>query len=234
VIQASVLLTALAGSAALAAAPPAPGQSAAASTAPPAHLGQPFDVVAGESLLTVLVYRAGLLSAFGHDHVVACHCITGMIYVPDNPAQATFDLRVSVNQFTVDDPAMRAAEHSRDFAPHVSPSAQQAVRENMLSTRVLDAERYPDIVLQAEGLQPSPDGKPGDILARVLVQLRGQSRSISVPMHYEMHANEVVASGQFPVEQTSLGLTRYKAVAGALSVKNGLTVRFRLVAKRRG
>ena len=204
---------------------------AAASANPPANPGQPFAVAADESQLIVLVYRAGPLAAFGHDHVVACHCVTGMIYVPGDPARTSFDLRVPVDQFTVDDPAMRAAEHSRDFAPRISPSAQQAVRHNMLSTDGLDAAQYPDIVLQAEGLQRSPDGKPGDILARVLVRVRGQSRTITVPVHYDIRANEVVATGQFPLAQTDLGLTPYRAMGGALRVKDAMTVRFRLVAK---
>lgn len=233
VLQASVLFTGLAGAATRPGAPP-PARAASARTASPAHPGQPFDVVAGESLLTVLVYRAGALAAFGHNHVVACRCVTGTIYVPSDPARASFDLRIPVDQFLVDDPAMRAAEHSRDFAPHISPSGQQGVRHNMLSTEELDAAQFPNIVLQSEGLQPSSDGKRGDILALVLVRVRGQSRSVTVPVHYDLRANEVVATGQFPLTQTDLGLTPYRAMAGALRVKDGMTVRFRLVARRGG
>lgn len=233
VIQASVLYAGLASGAAPPAAPPVPGQTAPVSAAASAHPGQPFDVVPGESLFTILVYKAGALAAFGHDHVVACHCVTGIVYVPGDPARASFDLRIPVDQFTVDDPAMRAAEHSRDFAPHISPSAQQAVRHNMLSPDGLDASQYPDIALHAEGLQPSSDGKPGDIVARVLVSVRGQSRSITVPVHYEMQTDEVVATGQFPLAQTGLGLTPYATMGGALRVKDAMTVRLRLVAKRR-
>lgn len=234
VLQASVLLTALATSASRANAPLVPGQTPSVRTASAAHLGQPFDVAPGQSLLTVLVYRAGPLAAFGHNHVVACRCVTGTLYVPGDPARASFDLRVPVSEFTVDDPAMRAAEHSRDFAPHISPSAQQAVRHNMLSTGELDAAQYPDIVLQAEGLRQSSDGKPGNILARVQVSVRGQSRSITVPVHYDMHADEVVVTGQFPLAQTGLGLVPFRTMGGALRVKDAMTVRFRLVAKRRG
>lgn len=233
VIQASVLLAGLATGATRPIAPVVPGQTASVRTAPSAHLGQPFDVAPGESLLTVLVYRAGPLAAFGHNHVVACRCVTGTVYVPGDPARASFDLRIPVNQFTVDDPVMRAAEHNRDFAPHISPSAQQAVRHNMLSTGELGAAQYPDIVLQAEGMRQSSDGMPGNILARVLVSVRGQARAITVPVHYDMRANEIVVTGQFPLAQTGLGLTPYRTMGGALRVKDAMTVRFRLVAKRR-
>jgi polyisoprenoid-binding protein YceI len=226
-----VLIAALAGCTTQPAAPLASGP-APAGTVTTAHPGQPFDIVPSDSLLVVLVYRAGPLAAFGHNHLVACRCIGGMIYVPHDPAQASFDLRIPVGRLTVDDPAMRAAEHSADFPADVSESAQQAVRHNMLTAPVLDSAQYPDIVMQAQGLQHSSDGKPGDIIARVLIRLRGESRSITVPVHYDLRANEVVASGEFPLEQTDLGLTPFSTLGGALSVRNGMTVRFRLVAKR--
>jgi len=212
--------------------PTAPAPASAAAPSP--HVGQAFAVVPSESLLVVLVYRSGPLAAFGHNHIVACRCITGTIYVPRDPARASFDLRIPVEQLTVDDPAMRAAEHSADFPADVSPSAQQAVRHNMLTAPVLDAAQYPDIALRAEGVRHSSDGKPGDVIAQVLVQLRGQLRSITVPVHYDMRSNEVVATGEFPLEQTGLGLTPFTTLGGALSVRNGLTVRFRLLARRGG
>jgi hypothetical protein len=231
VLSAIVSIAAVAGCTTQPAAPLAPGQSAARAASSP-HLGQPFEVVPAESALLVLVYRAGPLAAFGHNHVVACRCIKGRIYVPRDPAHTSFDLRIAVGQLTVDDPAMRAAEHSSDFPADVSQSAQQAVRHNMLSAPVLDGAQHPDIVLRAQGLQQSSDGKPGDVVARVLIQFRGEAHSIAVPVHYDLEANEVVASAEFPLEQTDLGLTPFSTLGGALSVRNGMTVRLRLVARR--
>ena len=230
-LGAIVLIAGLAGCVTRPTASPAPEQAPVARAAPSPHLGQPFEVLPRDSLLVVLVYRAGALAAFGHDHIVACRCISGKLYVPGDPAQASFDLRIPVGQLTVDDPTVRAAEHSADFPADVSQSAQQAVRHNMLTPAVLDAAQYPDIVLRAEGLRHASSGKPGDIIARVLVQLRGQSRSIAVPVHYDLRADEVVASGEFPLEQTALGLTPFSTLGGALSVRNSMTVRFRLVAR---
>lgn len=231
-LGAIVLIAGLAGCVTRPTASPAPEQAPAVRAAASPHLGQPFDVFPGDSPLVVLVYRAGALAAFGHNHIVACRCISGKLYVPGDPVQASFDLRIPVGQFTVDDPTMRAGEHSADFPAGVSQSAQQAVRHNMLTAAVLDAAQYPDIALRAEGLRHSSDGKPGDIIARVLIQLRGQSRSIAVPVHYDLRADEVVASGELPLEQTALGLTPFSTLGGALSVTNGMTVRFRLVARR--
>jgi hypothetical protein len=216
------------------AAPSVPARAPAARLAPVPQLGRPFDVIPAESALVVLAYRAGPLAALGHNHVIACHCLAGTVYLTADPLRASFDLRIAVGQFTVDDPALRAAEHSADFPPDVPQPARQGTRRNMLGAALLDASGYPEIVLQAKDLHPSVDGKSGDLVAQVLVQVRGQVHSIVVPLHYRIRSDELVASGEFPLEQTALGLTPFSAVGGALRVRNTMTIRFRVVAKRRG
>ena len=213
-------------------APPAPGRAPAPRIVPTPLLGQPFEVIAAESRLTVLVYRAGALAALGHNHVVSCRCLSGTIYLPRDPLRAGFDLRVAVKGLTVDDPVLRAAEHSRDFPPDGSSSARGGTRHNMLGAALLSAATYPDITLRSEDLRPSSDGKRGDVVAHVLVRLVGQSRSIAVPMHYDIGADAIRVSGEFPLKQTELGLTPFSAAGGALKVRDGMTVRLSLLARR--
>lgn len=205
----------------------------AARLVPAPLVGRPFDVVAAESRLVVLVYRAGTLAALGHNHVIACRCLSGTIYVPRDPARAGFDLRLAVTQLTVDDPALRAAEHSPDFPPDVDQSARQGTRHNMLGAALLNAAKYPDIALRSAALRPSPDGKRDDVVAQVLVRLDGEWHSIAVPVRYEIRGDEVVVSGEFPLKQTDLGLTPISALGGGLQVRDGMKVWLRLVARRR-
>ena len=197
-------------------------------------VGKPFDVIPARSRLIVLVYRAGPLAALGHNHVIACRCLTGTVYLPRDPLHAGFDLHIAVKQFTVDDPALRAAEHSADFPPDVSQSARQGTRHNMLGAAQLNAANFPEITLRSAGLQPSPDGKRNDVVAQVLVRLAGAQRSIAVPLHYDVRADEIVVTGEFPLKQTDLGLTPFSVLGGSLEVRNGMKVRLRLVARRRG
>ncbi|MGH8326427.1 MAG: YceI family protein, partial [Steroidobacteraceae bacterium] len=191
--------------------------------------GRPFEVVSAESRLTVLVYRAGALAALGHNHVVSCRCLSGIVYLPRDPLRAGFDLRVAVSGLTVDDPGLRAAEHSRDFPSEGSASAREGTRHNMLSAALLNAVAYPRITLRSEGLRPSADGKRGDVVAQVLVRVAGQERSIAVPMHYDIRADAVVATGEFPLKLTDLGLAPFSAAGGALKVKDEMTVRLSLI-----
>ena len=214
-------------------APPV-GRAPAARLAPSPLLGQPFDVVAAKSHLIVLVYRAGPLAALGHNHVIACRCLTGTVYLPRNPLRAGFDLRLTVKQFTVDDPALRAAEHSADFPPDVPDSARQATRHNMLGAALLNAANFPEITLRSAGLRPSPDGKPDNIVAEVIMRVAGEQHSIAVPFHYDIQGDQIVATGEFPLKQTDLGLAPFTALGGALKVRNDMKVQIELVAKRRG
>jgi YceI-like domain len=223
----AILLAALTGCVTRQAAPPV------AHRVPSPPVGRPYDVVADESQLIVLVYRAGALAALGHNHVISCRCLTGTIYVPRDPERASVDLRFAVGQLTVDDSGLRAAEHSADFPPDVTPSARQGTRHNMLGAALLNAAKYPDIELRSAGLRPSPDGKPSDRVAQVLVQIEGEWHSVAVPLHYRIRGDGIVVTGAFPLKQTDLGLTPFSALGGGLQVSNGMSIRLRLVATLR-
>ena len=101
----------------------------------------------------------------------------------------------------------------------------------MLGEALLQAARYPDITLQSADLRPSPDGKPGDVIAEVRVRVDGSAHWVAVPVHYEIRAAELVATAAFPLRQTTLGLTPYSILGGALRVRDSMAVRIRLVAR---
>ena len=212
---------------------PAAGQVSAARLVPSPLLGQPFEVVPAQSELTVLVYRAGPLAALGHNHVIACRCVTGTLYLPRDPLRGSFDLRIAVEEFIVDDPALRASERSADFPPDVPDSARQGTRHNMLSAKQLNAAQYPDITLRAERLRHAASGGPDDLTADVLLRFRGQPREVSVAVSYAIRGGEIVVTGAFPLRQTDLGLTPFSALGGALRVRDDMSIRLRIVARRR-
>jgi hypothetical protein len=230
ILSVIVLAGALAGCASPPPAVTAHGLPAQAAPAP--NVGRPFEVVADESSLIVLVYRAGALAALGHNHVISCRCISGTLYLPGDPLKGSFDLRIAVARLTVDDPSLRAAERSADFPADVPQSARQGTRHNMLGAALLYAARYPQIRLRAVGLRPAPAGQPGDLIAQALIEVRGHIRPIAVPVHYELRRDRLVASGRFSLRQSAIGLTPFSAMGGALRVRDLMRVRFQLVAKR--
>jgi hypothetical protein len=188
--------------------------------------GRPYAVVANESLLTVLVFRGGALAKAGHNHVIASHALTGTAWVPDDPARASFEVHAPVNEFTIDEPTLRALE-GKEFAAEVPDSAREGTKKNMLSEPMLDGARFPEVVLKSERLEPGSEG----MLAQVSVAIRGQNHTVTVPVRYVIKANEVRAQGQFALKQTDLGLTPFSLLGGALRVEDEMTVKFSVVAR---
>jgi polyisoprenoid-binding protein YceI len=133
---------------------------------------------------------------------------------------------VPVNDFTIDEPKLRALE-GVEFAADVPDSAREGTKKNMLGEAMLDGARFPEVVLRSERMESGSEG----ILAQVSVSIRGQTRTVTVPVHYEIRGNEVRAQGQFALKQTDLGLAPFSLLGGALRVEDQMTVKFSVAAR---
>jgi polyisoprenoid-binding protein YceI len=215
-------------------APPRPAPTAAPPLAPAPlapHLGRPYDILAGESLLTVRVYRGGTLASAGHNHLIASHALAGTVYVPADVLATSFEVRIPAAELTVDEPQLRAAELSADFPPDVPDSARAGTRRNMLGAAVLDADTFPEVVVRAERLEAPPGGAPCEVLAHLQIEVRGRLTSLVMPARYRLGDGMLTVSGEGPLRQTELGLTPFTALMGALAVQDQMQVRFRIVAR---
>jgi polyisoprenoid-binding protein YceI len=190
------------------------------------HEGRPYTVVADESLLTILVFRGGALAKAGHNHVIASHSMTGTAWVPQDPERASFEIHVPVNDFTIDEPKLRALEGA-EFSADVPDSARAGTKKNMLSEAMLDGAQFPEVVLRSGRMESGSEG----LLAQVSVTIRGQTRTVTVPVQYQVQENEVRAQGQVALSQTDLGLTPFSLLGGALRVEDEMTVKFSVVAR---
>ena len=193
------------------------------------HEGRPFDVDSHESLLTILAFRGGTLAKAGHNHVIASHDITGTFYVMDDVQRSTFELHVPVAQLTIDEPGLRSKE-GPDFPTDVPDSAKEGTRRNMLSEALLNGAQFPDITLVSQHIDAATAGS--QVRADVQITVRGQTRTVSLPVTYTLANGELTASGEVPIKQTELGLTPFSALLGALQVQDEMRVRVRLVARQ--
>lgn len=203
-------------------APPAP--------TPPARNGRPYDVVTGQSLLELLVYRGGTLASAGHNHVIASHDLTGTLYIPNDPLAASFELRVPAASLTVDEPQLRAAEGAGDFPPDVSQSAREGTRRNMLGPALLDAAEHPEVLLWSVRLESASPARPGEVVATIATQVRGAWHQVRMPLHYELSSGTLTVTGETPLRQSELGLTPFTALMGALAVQDEMHLKVHLVA----
>jgi polyisoprenoid-binding protein YceI len=188
--------------------------------------GRAFEIVPAQSLLTIRVFRGGALARAGHNHVIASHDVTGTVFVNDDIARSSFQLQFPVDTLTVDEPELRA-EAGDEFPPGVPDSAKEGTKRNLLGDALLNGAVYPTITLTSGPLEAAADGS---LNAQVQVTVRDQTRTLLVPVRYEMKEGQLIASGELPLKQSDLGLKPFSVMMGALEVKDDMQVRFRFVA----
>ena len=174
-----------------------------------------YRIDGAQSLITVTVRRGGALARLGHDHVVASRTLEGFVA----PDAGRSDFHFRLDQMSVDEPALRSAA-GLDTQP--SADAIEGTRNNML-TRVLEADRYPVVLLHAERM-----GSANSV--RLTVTLHGVARSFDVPVTITLAKDMLTASGQLRLLQTQFGITPMSVMGGAMTVQDPMELQFRIVA----
>lgn len=186
-----------------------------------------YVVNAGLSDVRFLVYRAGALASFGHNHVIQAKNIRGDVYLADDFQTSGFSLTLPVVGFVVDDPKARSVE-GPDFAKQPSDAAIDGTRKNMLGPDLLDAAHFPEVSIRSVSLL-GPDWGPD---ATVRIELRGVARDVNVPISVERNGDTLSVHGAFVIKQSDFGITPFSALGGGLQVADALRVRFHLVAQK--
>ena len=175
-----------------------------------------------ESLVVIEVRRGGSLARLGHDHVVASHDAAGYVA----PGEGRADLYFALARLVVDEPGLRK-EAGFDTQP--TESDIEGTRSNMLN-HVLEAEQFPYAVIAVK----DADAKDKNATLAVTIILHGQTRSFAVPSQIEADGGTITVSGKLAFNQTDFGITPYSLLGGAIAVKDGLELHFRIRANRLG
>jgi len=186
-----------------------------------AKQGKPvYRIDSRESIVVIEVRRGGSLARLGHDHVVASHDVTGYIA----PGEGSADLYVALAKLVVDEADLRK-EAGFDTQP--SDSDIEGTRSNM-HAHVLDTEKHPFALIAVKGA----DAKAAKQTLDVAITLHGQTRSFQVPAEIEVDDRTISVTGKLAFNQSDFGITPYALLGGAIAVKDGLVLRFRIRAKR--
>jgi hypothetical protein len=203
-----------------------------APTAPPAEFpetyyrdalkqGKPvFRVDPAESLVVIEVRRAGSLARLGHDHVVASHEVAG--YVATDEGRA--DLYLALARMRVDEPALRK---QAGFDTQPAESDIEGTRSNMLE-KALEADKFPFALIRVSGAK----AKDKKTTLAVAITLHGHTRTLQVPAEIEAEEDKINVAGRLAFNQSDFGITPYSLLGGAIAVKDGLELRFRIRARR--
>lgn len=179
-----------------------------------------YRIVTSESSLWVYVEKAGLFSAFAHNHEIGVKSWSGSVTVPPSGtsgAAARFD--VDAGSLVVLDKNVSEKDRAEIF--------------NSMHKEVLESERHGKITFQSASISNlSQSGKDeysftlnGDLM------LRGVTKRIAVPLTATITATEIRAKGKYRLKQTDYGIKPYSAAGGTVKVRNEVTVNFSIVAR---
>jgi polyisoprenoid-binding protein YceI len=161
------------------------------------------------STLTVRVFKAGLFSAFGHNHEIRAPISRGSF--DESTDLPSVELHVDARQLQALDPDLSAKDRAE-------------VQQTMLGPTVLDSARFPEIRFRSRTVEKAGEGKwrvHGDLT------VHGEVRPVLVEVsgglgHYR---------GSAAVRQTDFGIKPVSAAGGAIKVKDEVRVEFEIFGR---
>jgi polyisoprenoid-binding protein YceI len=158
--------------------------------------------------MTVRVYKAGVFSAFGHNHEIAAPIADGKV----DAAARQVELHVETRALKVLDPGVS----EKDLAE---------TQRVMLSSEVLNAEAHPAIAFRSTSAEPAGTGA-WKVHGNLTVH--GQTKAVDVDVRQE--GEHYVGTSRF--KQTEFGIQPVKVAGGAIRVKDEIRIEFNIQLAR--
>jgi len=169
-----------------------------------AAFAQQRTIDTAKSTMTVRVDKAGVFSAFGHDHQIAAPVAVGFVDAKSHEVE----LRVKAATMTVRDPG-------------VSDKDRAEIQKNMVGAEVLDADRYPEIVFHSTSAEQA---SPGTWKVRGNLTLHGQTQ----PVELEVRESAGRYTGAARIKQSAFGIKPIKVAGGTVRVKDEIRIEFEI------
>jgi polyisoprenoid-binding protein YceI len=180
-----------------------------------------YTVVPAERSVVIDVGKSGLFSFAGHTHEVVAPAFSGEVVADDQ------DLTRSRVSLVFEARALKVT--GRGESAEDVPKVQEA----MLSPKVLDAARFPEIRFVSKsvaGRVVSPGVYTVEVAGELT--LHGVTRPLTLPLKIEVKGEALLAEGSTTLRQKDFGMEPV-SVAGVVNVKNELKLTFRIEAREK-
>ncbi len=185
----------------------------------------PLQIDPAASELKLEIKKRGVLKAFAHDHDGVATVITGSIlWDAQAPEKSSVKLRISTKDIRIVD-------------AHASKEDKDEMNSIMLSDKILDAAKFPEIVFESNTVVANPVTKAGEHSLSVMgtLKLHGTARGTTLKVVLvEKEKGAVEVTGEHTLVQSDHGIEPYSAALGAIGVQDAIGVRFRIVARSGG
>jgi polyisoprenoid-binding protein YceI len=179
-----------------------------------------YRLVPAQSTFTVQAFAEGLLSAFGHDPVLAIKDFSGEVqFVPGSFEAASVKMTVKADSIVL----------STEVKEKDRIEMEQTMRE-----QVLEIAKYPEIVFVSSNISVTKLAE-GRYRARVIGDLTfhgATQKNLWITPEVTVSGESLSAKGMFSLKQTDFGIKPFSAAAGTIKLKNELKFSFDIAAEK--
>lgn len=179
-----------------------------------------YNIVASESSFWVYVSKAGLFSAFAHNHEIGVKSFAGRIVIPEAGASAaTLEMNAEAKSLAVLD-------------KEVSDKDRVEIYKSMHEI-VLESAKYQKITFRSVSVSSVKDNGNNSYSFTLNgdLSLHGVTRRIAIPVTATITAQQLKAVGKYTLQQTDYNIKPYSAAGGTVKVKNEVVINFSIIAK---
>ncbi len=158
-----------------------------------------------KSVLTIRVYKSGLFSAFAHDHEIRAPIQSG-----------SFDEQKRMVEFKVRSADLKVLD------PGASDNERSQVQSTMLSPKVLDPGKFPEIAFHSTSIDAAGEGKWN-------VQGELTLHGVTRPVKIDVAGANGSYRGSVRLRQTEFGITPVTIGGGSIKVKDEVRIEFEIL-----
>jgi polyisoprenoid-binding protein YceI len=191
-------------------------------------LAQPvrFQLDTAKSSIAIRTGKAGLFSAFGHQHgILATEFTTDICADPRALSAGSVRLRIVTAGLRVDTPEARRAAKAEGSGPGAKDIP--TIQEKMLSPANLAAAQYPEVRFESTSVETKA---AGSVLLHGRLTIRDRTLPVAIPLRVANENGEFRFQGEVEVRQSDFGI-KPESVGGVVKVADQVTIRFDLSAR---
>lgn len=179
-----------------------------------------YSIDSAASRFTVQAFAAGLLSALGHNPVIAILGISGEAAIAE-------DLQRSTLHMTIDASSLQVTGDMKE--------KDRREIERIMHEEVLQSGRYPEIAYDCSRISGSKIGEGQYWIALSgMLTLHGVTHALAISTRAAVNGDVLKASGNASLLQSDYDIELVSVAGGALKVKDEVKFSFDIVARRMG
>ncbi|MBM3381393.1 MAG: YceI family protein [Betaproteobacteria bacterium] len=187
-----------------------------------------FKVREDDSVFAIITRKSGVAARLAHNHFIVARDFDAQLSADSkNPTSGAFSFKTRVTDLEVDRaelqkrwyPTVQSLGWLKEPFEALKDSDRDTIRENMLASGQLNAEKFPEISAKIEKIVDAQE-KIGERSfskkATVALTIRGQTVNRDFPANISLQGEELQVEAAGSLKFTDFGIEPYKALMGAL------------------